>query len=319
MDGWAALPVKNTFIHFNIKDADIPQLRDTAEDRDSSPVASEQLPIFWLPSLSSSSDDRRRPSSVGVPPSSSSENSTKAAIEPLPLCERRPLPPRPTPQWRPSATVNTARPQALLPREREAAQRSVQGQAAASDWGQNLFNVLQDIWHGRGPMSAATAAASSSSTCAAEQHPSSAEEGPASAVDSVGRCRELLARIPRNERGELTSIGSIGHEAGQCNACPFWFKGVCLNGLACRNCHFLHDGQRPRRLRPSKQARERLRKRAQNKDSGDDAVEEAEQSLSPGYSPSKLAEQLALEAENMGLTVAKAAGPRQCAAMTRSL
>mmetsp|Transcript_81498 Transcript_81498/g.205085 ORF Transcript_81498/g.205085 Transcript_81498/m.205085 type:complete len:277 (+) Transcript_81498:77-907(+) len=70
---------------------------------------------------------------------------------------------------------------------------------------------------------------------------------------------DLLAQVPRNAEGELTSVGSIGHAEGKCSPCVYWFKGVCARGVTCRQCHFLHEGQKGKRLRPSKHTRQRLR------------------------------------------------------------
>lgn len=74
---------------------------------------------------------------------------------------------------------------------------------------------------------------------------------------------ELLARVPQNSAGELTSVGSIKHAEGNCDPCAYWFKGMCTHGVECRHCHVLHAGQRARRLRPSKSARHRARHRMQ--------------------------------------------------------
>mmetsp|Transcript_78125 Transcript_78125/g.197241 ORF Transcript_78125/g.197241 Transcript_78125/m.197241 type:complete len:285 (+) Transcript_78125:133-987(+) len=75
---------------------------------------------------------------------------------------------------------------------------------------------------------------------------------------------DLLAKVPTNQNGEMTSVGSIGHSEGKCNPCAYWFKGVCAHGVTCRHCHFMHEGQRGKRLRPSKLTRQRLK----NKGSG---------------------------------------------------
>jgi len=76
-------------------------------------------------------------------------------------------------------------------------------------------------------------------------------------------CAHLFGQIPRDEDGRLTSIGSISHEVGACHPCAFWFKGVCGNAALCRSCHYVHAGQRGRRLRRSKQARKRMKDRLQ--------------------------------------------------------
>lgn len=72
------------------------------------------------------------------------------------------------------------------------------------------------------------------------------------------RCLDILNNLPKDEAGRLTSLGSVPHEDGHCKPCAYWFKGLCKNGVACHNCHLVHEGQRPKRLRPSKQARMQL-------------------------------------------------------------
>jgi len=119
---------------------------------------------------------------------------------------------------------------------------------------------------------------------------------------------ELLREVPRDRCGHLTSLGSMMHEEGECNPCQYWFKGVCINGIACGHCHFMHEGQRPRRLRPSKQGRLRLKKRMQQE--GED-----ETGGQPGHSANALAAKLKDAAEASGLIVASAIPSReeQCA------
>jgi len=109
----------------------------------------------------------------------------------------------------------------------------------------------------------------------------------------------LLKEIPLDESGNLTSLGSLHHKEGECSPCQFWFKGVCINGLACNHCHFAHEGQRPRRLRPSKQGRLRMKKRSQQE--GEDQRCGLE-----GCDISELATKLNHAAEVSGLKVARA-------------
>lgn len=89
-------------------------------------------------------------------------------------------------------------------------------------------------------------------------------------IDESDRsCLEVLSSIPKNEFGHLTSMGSCQHDTS-CTPCAYWFKGICKNGLACQSCHFVHDGQRAKRLRPSKLARERYRIRGAKGETDDD-------------------------------------------------
>lgn len=68
-----------------------------------------------------------------------------------------------------------------------------------------------------------------------------------------------LDLIPLNERGEMTSVGSIGHRTNDCTPCIFWFKNCCSKGIHCGYCHFVHKGQRNKRIRPSKRTRQLMR------------------------------------------------------------
>jgi len=70
----------------------------------------------------------------------------------------------------------------------------------------------------------------------------------------------LLQQIPRDE-GALTSIGSVSHWAGDCRPCIFWFRDACTKGLSCAHCHFLHRGQKHKKIKPSRSTR--LKRRAE--------------------------------------------------------
>lgn len=95
----------------------------------------------------------------------------------------------------------------------------------------------------------------------------------------------VLASIPRDEAGELASVGSIRHATNECAPCAYWFKGICKYSVACHYCHYLHPGQKSKRLRPSKQTRMRMRKwEAQKQESGSQpAGEETGSELGDGH------------------------------------
>lgn len=78
-----------------------------------------------------------------------------------------------------------------------------------------------------------------------------------------------LACIPRNANGELSSVGSIHHPTGACTPCAYWFKGLCKYSICCHYCHFAHNGQKSKRLRPSKQTRMRIRRWEAQRTPGD--------------------------------------------------
>eukprot|EP00931_Biecheleriopsis_adriatica_P046095 TRINITY_DN26451_c0_g1_i1.p1 TRINITY_DN26451_c0_g1~~TRINITY_DN26451_c0_g1_i1.p1 ORF type:complete len:290 (-),score=48.83 TRINITY_DN26451_c0_g1_i1:43-912(-) len=69
----------------------------------------------------------------------------------------------------------------------------------------------------------------------------------------------VLSRIPRNDEGEITSVGSLLHGDGNCFPCVFWFRGECQKSLKCDYCHFRHPGQKVKRFKPNKKTREMLR------------------------------------------------------------
>jgi hypothetical protein len=85
---------------------------------------------------------------------------------------------------------------------------------------------------------------------------------PLSVLESLS-AHGLLQQIPRNEQGEFTSVGSIGHISAEqpggdnspCKPCVFWFKNRCSKGVRCRHCHFRHPGQKSKKIRASKQTR----------------------------------------------------------------
>jgi len=78
-------------------------------------------------------------------------------------------------------------------------------------------------------------------------------------LEDCGNIQNLLPLVPRNERGQLSSLGSISHASGQCCPCLFWFRGVCAKGVHCSYCHMWHKGQRNKRIRPSKKTRKQMR------------------------------------------------------------
>lgn len=78
-------------------------------------------------------------------------------------------------------------------------------------------------------------------------------------ADSSGRADVTLAKVPKNKDGQFTSIGSIEHDTGTCKQCLFWYRGSCAKGVMCTYCHIAHKGEKAKRIRPGKKAREHLR------------------------------------------------------------
>lgn len=78
----------------------------------------------------------------------------------------------------------------------------------------------------------------------------------------------VLQKVPRNDQGEISSIGSILHASNTCSPCLFWFRKSCSKSIQCGYCHFRHAGQKNKRIRPSRKAR--LQMRAYKNDGADD-------------------------------------------------
>eukprot|EP00929_Paragymnodinium_shiwhaense_P030732 TRINITY_DN17365_c0_g1_i1.p1 TRINITY_DN17365_c0_g1~~TRINITY_DN17365_c0_g1_i1.p1 ORF type:complete len:362 (-),score=66.93 TRINITY_DN17365_c0_g1_i1:161-1246(-) len=70
----------------------------------------------------------------------------------------------------------------------------------------------------------------------------------------------ILQKIPMDQNGNYLTVGSINHPES-CSPCIFWFKGECSKGIGCSFCHYVHEGQKKKRIRMSK--RSRLQRRAQ--------------------------------------------------------
>jgi len=78
-----------------------------------------------------------------------------------------------------------------------------------------------------------------------------------------------------------TSTDMQKHNESLCKPCVFWSKNACAKGATCRNCHLPHQEKGPRRLRRSKQARQRMRNRQSRgiQEEGDDAPRQLIMSL----------------------------------------
>lgn len=70
---------------------------------------------------------------------------------------------------------------------------------------------------------------------------------------------ELIARMPVNENGETSSVGSLAHLAGNCRPCATFARGACSEGILCHRCHFLHGAKPSAAKRPSKNKRNQYR------------------------------------------------------------
>lgn len=57
------------------------------------------------------------------------------------------------------------------------------------------------------------------------------------------------------------SMGSVGHDEGNCKPCCFYKKAKCVKGAACKYCHYPKHDISPV-PRPGKQTRDRLKAKA---------------------------------------------------------
>jgi len=276
------LPTKNTFIHFNEHQSHGWYYTDSSGSKDES--SSGQRLVYWLPSISSSEGGqsvtgsrRRAASSDGGRSFSSGEGPSKEKF----------LAHRTTKQQidRAKATLGMS----SLP---------AAPSASAKDATSSTSTAL--------PASSSTLTqANGKGLCSAATHTwqrSNLRFEPVAVPKDAPPEPEvvhLLKEIPLDESGNLTSLGSLHHKEGECSPCQFWFKGVCINSLACDQCHFAHEGQRLRRLRPSKQGRLRMKKRCQQEGDGQHCAFEA-------CNVSELAAKLSHAAEVSGLKVAPA-------------
>merc|ERR1740122_837233 len=60
----------------------------------------------------------------------------------------------------------------------------------------------------------------------------------------------IIARVPRDEEGRPTSIGSLRHSLGDCRPCAYSgsVQRPCLNSVRCGFCHLPHSPKRRIRL-----------------------------------------------------------------------
>jgi len=78
-----------------------------------------------------------------------------------------------------------------------------------------------------------------------------------------GVSTELLTRVPFDERGHRTSIGSIGHYEETCHGpcCFVHLPSGCRNGVYCEWCHFPHERDtKKKKSQPCKAQRNRYRR-----------------------------------------------------------
>merc|ERR1719191_489685 len=87
----------------------------------------------------------------------------------------------------------------------------------------------------------------------------------------------------------MPSVGSIGHDIGECRRCNFYPNGHCMNGKSCAFCHFPHEKRklsrrerRERRLERQKEEQEE----AMKEDQENGGISFSETSSTPMTTPS---------------------------------
>jgi len=106
--------------------------------------------------------------------------------------------------------------------------------------GKGGFNVFVDGEHGQ------QAAAIAPSAELGEDVGIGALEFPAKS-SPISADEDTESDDSENYSGDLPSVGSAKHTAGECKRCNFFAKGRCLNGKNCTFCHLPHEKRKPSR------------------------------------------------------------------------
>lgn len=106
---------------------------------------------------------------------------------------------------------------------------------------------------------------------------SEAEEGQEPEHEKVSEdepIESVLARIPYDELGRPTSIGSLSHALGECRPCAFLGseQRPCQNGARCPFCHLPHPAKRRIRLCRRKRLEMRASVAAAVAEAGSDGI-----------------------------------------------
>lgn len=76
----------------------------------------------------------------------------------------------------------------------------------------------------------------------------------------------MLPKVPRDDEGNLTSIGSFPHAEGACRPCVFanHERKACKNGIRCVFCHLPHAPKK--RLRFCKKKRMEMKRQTEEEE-----------------------------------------------------
>jgi len=156
---------------------------------------------------------------------------------------------------------------------------SEESTSADSDGKSSKTSVESDAEDVRSEVSRTTSAARSSGSDAASRKPNTAsaadddgeeEELATSSENSIEALLEregmqaLLKQVPKDEHGNLCSVGSIPHATGACKPCVFAHseRKSCQNGVECLFCHLPHAPKK--RMRFCKKKRMEIKRTGSN-------------------------------------------------------
>merc|ERR1712187_598079 len=80
----------------------------------------------------------------------------------------------------------------------------------------------------------------------------SAETPPASPEPVYVPEHSNVSSDPKFNLTEVPSIGSLGHDTGDCKPCAFFLTKGCENGTNCKFCHLCDAGEKKRRFKAKK-------------------------------------------------------------------
>jgi len=90
--------------------------------------------------------------------------------------------------------------------------------------------------------------------------------GAATVENSVGG--NTTANVPEisveNLPEDMPSVGSVGHDIGECRRCNFFPNGHCMNGKSCAFCHFPHEKRKLSRRERRERRLERQKEEQEN-------------------------------------------------------
>jgi len=102
--------------------------------------------------------------------------------------------------------------------------------------------------------------------------------------DISGNAPEVTEISVEDLPEDLPSVGSVGHDMGECRRCNFFPSGHCMNGRACAFCHFTHEKRKLSRRERRERREERQKEEQEN--SGNAFSEVSSNRTTPTVTPS---------------------------------